>query len=134
MEVITEYPDDRSEYCAIVRSKPELDRNCRMGDRRACEHAGAAKLQLYTCFAGLQEVALPIRMNEITLGYIIFGQLRDGEQSRPGARAFAREHGLPEAELLAAYGENGVQERARRLRRRRGLWRGAPVICGLPSR
>lgn len=37
MEVITEYPDDRSEYCAIVRSKPELDRNCRMGDRRACE-------------------------------------------------------------------------------------------------
>ena len=114
MEVITEYPDDRSEYCAIVRSKPELDRNCRMVDRRDCEQCRrSGKLQLYTCFAGLQEVALPIRMNEITLGYIIFGQLRDSEQSRPErVLAFAREHGLPEAELLAAYGKTVCKSRA----------------------
>ena len=69
MEVITEYPDDRSEYCSIVRSKPELDRNCRMGDKTACEQCRrSGKLQIYSCYAGLQEVALPIKMNEITLG------------------------------------------------------------------
>lgn len=42
MEVITEYPDDRSEYCSIVRSKPELDRNCRMAIKPPANSAGAA--------------------------------------------------------------------------------------------
>lgn len=135
MEVITEYPDDRSEYCSIVRSKPELDRNCRMGDKTACEQCRrSGKLQIYSCYAGLQEVALPIKMNEITLGYIIFGQLRDSEQSRPEhVRAFARE-----PDFLKNSCSRPMEKRCARAGRRSKLppksWRVAPAICGSRSR
>lgn len=114
MEVITEYPDDPERilrHCPEqTGAGPQLPHGRQAGLRAV---PAQRKLQLYTCFAGLQEVALPIRMNEITLGYIIFGQLRDSEQSRPErVRAFAREHGLPEAELLAAYGKTVCKSRA----------------------
>ncbi len=74
--------------------------------------AGAAKLQLYTCFAGLQEVALPIRMNEITLGYIIFGQLRDSNSPGRACAPLRGSTGCPRRNFWRPMGKTVCKSRA----------------------
>ena len=82
------YPDKKSDFCSIIKKNPELKRKCDFSDKNAfniCKKTGC--LYSYKCHIGLIEVAAPIKVNNIVLGYIMFGQLFENKN-----KPFEKEH------------------------------------------
>lgn len=75
---VAAYPVRHSGFCKVVRANPEGLERCRQCDSgafsRAREKQGA---HVYRCHAGLTEAAAPIVRRGETLGYLMFGQMRD---------------------------------------------------------
>ena len=66
-----------SEYCRLMQSKRFGLEACRRTDRlKQRECAGDGKILLYTCHAGLGEIIAPVKVSEITAGFIMLGQFR----------------------------------------------------------
>lgn len=73
---IMAYPEDSCEFCRILKNTPEFRRKCHESDRVACLSCkNTAQLFVYRCHAGLVEAVAPIKMNDLILGYIMFGQV-----------------------------------------------------------
>lgn len=71
-----------SEYCALVRSNPELNDLCRKCDARGgLEAARLSKPYVYRCHMGVLDLAVPIVLGGVYAGAILAGQvaLPDGE-------------------------------------------------------
>lgn len=70
------YPEESCDFCTLVKSHPELREKCRKTDKAGCKNCRESNaLHIYPCHAGLMEIVAPIKMNDITLGYIMFGQI-----------------------------------------------------------
>lgn len=73
---ILAYPEDSCNFCRIIKSNPESKEKCRKNDISACEICQeTGTLYMYKCHCGLVEVVAPIKMNDIIIGYIMFGQI-----------------------------------------------------------
>ncbi len=98
------YPARLSDFCALVRSDPELDARCAECDRLAVLTCKRTKKQYsYTCHAGLRECVSPVFYGDTIIGYIVVGQIRS-ESSERFSR-FLKTVGEEQRErLLSAYG------------------------------
>lgn len=81
-EPICAYPDNMCEFCTEVRKSKDLTAKCISNDNAAFEVCKTTKqTYIYRCHMGLIEVATPIVYNNIILGYMLFGQLTDLEDT-----------------------------------------------------
>ena len=79
--LVTEYPENAPEFCALIRSTERGLEGCRSCDREACERA--KKLlgpHIYTCHAGITEAITPIRLGGGVLGYAILAHMLPKEE------------------------------------------------------
>lgn len=75
-EEIASYPQHRAAFCQIVHQDPLAAEKCRECDNEACRIALKKQdLYIYQCHAGLMEAITPIRMGNITIGYLFFGHI-----------------------------------------------------------
>lgn len=75
-EKIVEVPDYDCLFCRLIRSDKNAEKNCLSSDKYACEMCQKKDaLYSYTCHAGLTETVTPIRHGNITIGYLMFGQV-----------------------------------------------------------
>ena len=72
----------KDSYCSCLRkNNPRLNKLCSIPDSLAIKKCCQTKSSVtYTCHAGIVETITPIFYEEILIGYIIFGALRDTEQ------------------------------------------------------
>ena len=75
---VTHYSvDSLGQYCRLIRESEENQQRCKKSDDEACARCRASKQrESYRCYAGLNETVMPIRYNDMLLGYIMFGKYR----------------------------------------------------------
>lgn len=77
------YPEGRFNFCAHVRTLPEIDQRCRECDRSACIKCSRShKTLLYKCHLGLTEAVVPINEGNSLAGYVMFGQILPKENQK----------------------------------------------------
>jgi len=77
---ILAYPEKPCDFCTVIKNNPTAKSHCDSSDREACKIClSSGKLYMYKCHAGLIEVVVPIKVNDIILGYIMFGQIIDNK-------------------------------------------------------
>lgn len=70
-------------FCKYIQSFPEGKRRCRQSDRLLLDEAIQNKCAVTKhCHAGLADTVVPIYSHDILLGFIMFGQIGDGEVSK----------------------------------------------------
>lgn len=73
---IAEVPGQDSEFCQLIRKDARANRRCIESDRQACRRCRQTDaLYTYTCHAGLTESVVPIRYENVIIGYLMFGQV-----------------------------------------------------------
>ena len=73
---IAEVPEEDSTFCQLIRKDARANRLCMESDQQACSRCRqTGTLYTYTCHAGLTESAVPIRYENIIIGYLMFGQV-----------------------------------------------------------
>ena len=73
---VAAYPEYEVLLCNKIKNQNDGNFLCKQSDREACMLcASKSSLHIYKCHAGLIEAVSPIKMNDITLGYIMFGQI-----------------------------------------------------------
>lgn len=69
-------PEEISDFCKIIRSSETGRLACIACDRNACiKAADQRKTQIYRCHAGLTEAVTPLIVNNILVGYLLFGHV-----------------------------------------------------------
>lgn len=72
---LASYPTRHSAYCRIIRSDSRAEAKCIACDQEACIQCKKNQnLYTYQCHAGLTETVVPIKADNIVIGYIMFGQ------------------------------------------------------------
>ena len=73
---IAAYPEKSSDFCSLLKQNSESKMLCRKSEAESCIICSKKNsLHVYQCHAGLTEAVAPIKMNDIILGYIMFGQI-----------------------------------------------------------
>lgn len=73
---ILSYPQEHSSICSIMHNNDITKAFCSESNRNAFEQCEKEKKMIvYTCHMGLSEVVVPLRDNDIIIGYIVFGQI-----------------------------------------------------------
>lgn len=104
---IAAYPEKSCDFCDMLKKNPSAKLLCKSCDEKACEMCRkSGRLYMYKCHAGLTEVAAPIKMNGIAVGYIMFGQTTDKEQkcaNRNTAADYCAFLGIDREKAVRAY-------------------------------
>ncbi len=75
------YPNNHKKLCKRVKENGCGNRSCFRSDKNACIHtAKTNEPYIFTCHAGLLDVAIPVMYKQQILAYIMFGQIRDMEE------------------------------------------------------
>lgn len=73
---VAAYPEHSSDFCSLLKKNAQFKCKCRQDEKKACEICNKSNsLYIYYCHAGLIEAVAPIKMNDMILGYIMFGQI-----------------------------------------------------------
>ena len=97
---IAAYPETSSAFCSLLKQNPESKRLCRKNEAESCMICSQKNsLHIYQCHAGLTEAVAPIKMNDLLLGYIMFGQILSNNSDRERILAYASQY-IPDQELL----------------------------------
>ncbi len=103
---VTAYPPESCDFCRMMKSHPKTRRKCDYADRRSFKKCtDADSPTVYRCHAGLAEAVIPLHENDITVGYLMFGQIAaDGarEVLREAIPRLAAQYGFDEAQLRSA--------------------------------
>ena len=79
---ITFYPNPMAPICAKIKSNEEGKKKCLESDICALKKAATTKnAYTFSCHAGLVDTVVPIYHNDELMAYIMFGQIKDKEQS-----------------------------------------------------
>jgi AraC-like DNA-binding protein len=104
--MVTEYPTEAPEYCALIRRTKEGLAGCEACDRSACERAKhLRKAHIYTCHAGVTEAITPIQLSGGVLGYAILAHMIPKEKevkSIDEACVLAEKYGVKREESFPA--------------------------------
>ncbi len=96
--IIAEYPKKRCSFCDQIRKVAALDEMCKQCDLNGFEKCkDENKIYIYKCHAGLVEAVIPLKYENITAGYIMFGQITDIKDKALLERrvaSFAEKYGL----------------------------------------
>ncbi len=97
-QIIAKYPEDRCRFCSQIKQYPELDRLCRQCDINGFERCNATnQIYIYPCHAGLTEAIVPLRYENMTVAYFMFGQITDIEDQdifKKQIATFEAKHGI----------------------------------------
>lgn len=75
-QVLTSYPGRMSRFCSAVRQSPVLLDRCIQCDNLAFDICDKTrKPYIYKCHMGITEAVAPIYANDVTIGYLMFGQI-----------------------------------------------------------
>ncbi len=93
-----------SEFCAkYTKGSEEGLKRCQLCDKWGTEEAWkSGKPEVYTCHAGLKDIAVPIAMNGQILGSFLGGQVLTEPLPEEKVRAYAEELGIPPEEYVEA--------------------------------
>lgn len=70
------YPERHTTFCDMMNRNPNIRKKCNASASFACDQCRKQnKMITYTCHAGLTEVVAPLNENDVTIGYIMFGQI-----------------------------------------------------------
>lgn len=73
---LVSYPDPVAPFCEIVRSTETGRISCANCDRDACDKAASQRTtKIYRCHAGLTEAVAPIIVQDVLVGYLLFGHV-----------------------------------------------------------
>lgn len=73
---IVSYPDQIAPFCQIVRATETGRIACANCDQDACNRAVTQrKTQIYRCHAGLTEAVTPLIVQNVLVGYLLFGHV-----------------------------------------------------------
>jgi len=76
-EMIVGLQNPGSEYCQLIQKKLLLRYRCCRQDKLMCERCEKQNAVIvYTCYAGLSETVVPIKIEEKLVGYGMLGQFR----------------------------------------------------------
>lgn len=108
-EKIAEVPDRDCRFCSILLGDQEAAKECRKADYQAflrCRETHSA--YSYICHAGLTETVVPIQHGNITIGYLMFGQVllpSDAGAYWEEVQARCAKYDIDMGELCSAYRE-----------------------------
>lgn len=75
------YPTRLSTFCKVLRADEKIDQRCKECDKRAFATCRKTRSQyIYTCHAGLQECVSPIICDNYIVGFIMIGQIKNGNE------------------------------------------------------
>lgn len=70
------WPENRPDFCRIIRSAPAGARACRACDKDACDAALKGRdAYIYRCHAGLTETIMPLYVGQVPVGFLLFGHV-----------------------------------------------------------
>lgn len=79
---ILSFPKEHCPFCALIRSLENGDRKCvASNDKSFVRCQKTKKLEIFHCHAGLVETTAPLIDNGTVIGYIMFGQITDIDDS-----------------------------------------------------
>lgn len=89
-EKIASFPENSCMFCEMVKAEEKTRLMCKKNDKDACAAChDADKIYIYKCHMGLVESVAPIKMNDITIGYIMFGQILETNTNKSDVLAKA---------------------------------------------
>ena len=75
-------PENDCEFCTAMRKYPVTARKCSISDRKSLKKCLECEGPLiYKCHAGLIEAALALHQNDTVVGYLMFGQITDNNNT-----------------------------------------------------
>lgn len=81
-QILATYPDSIKPFCEYVRGCKDKQQKCLISDVSHCQQAQKTRKPLtYTCHAGIVETVVPVFSDSTNIGYILFGQYRDSEET-----------------------------------------------------
>ena len=84
---IAAYPESKCELCKAIQSRDGEYEKCKESDYLACKAAiGKREAQIYTCRYGMTEAVSPLYNFGTLTGFLMMGQVYDGEASREAGR------------------------------------------------
>lgn len=100
---ITSYPEGLTDFCALIRRDKKRWDRCVECDERACDLCQkTGETFSYVCHAGVMETVTPIKVEKLTVGYILFGQYKlFGENS--DLSSYAKREEIDEKALASYY-------------------------------
>ena len=111
---------ESNEYCTLVQTSPHCHEMCRRCDRAMMDKAEELGRPFsHICHAGLFDTGMPIRKEGVTVGYLVFGRIRDRERLDDATLAALTAEGLDGEALTEKYAatrEIGPARRASLLR------------------
>lgn len=79
---ILAYPESHCSFCEVMHSNKQTGSYCRESNEKSFAHCRkSGELMVYRCHAGLIEATAPLKDNGVIIGYTMFGQLTDIEDS-----------------------------------------------------
>lgn len=100
-------PKEMRSFCRIIKSSSEGKHRCFLSDKKVCiECAKSGKPVTHYCHAGLVDTAVPIKFKDTVMGYIMFGQIKDGSSGNTETlKKLSRELQVDFEVLLTGYKE-----------------------------
>ncbi len=82
MNQLSYQPKEMCKFCKKIKSCKKGKDRCYISDKEIfTKCAKTGKPETHRCHAGLIDTAIPIKFNDVILGYLIFGQTVDGKET-----------------------------------------------------
>ena len=108
---IAAYPEKSCDFCTLIKQNPISKQLCRKDETTSCKICSELNsLYIYKCHAGLIEAVAPIKMNDLIIGYIMFGQLRHKESTQTDILSYAAQYIENENQLNKAFSKLKIRE------------------------
>ncbi len=78
LTLLKQNPTNSNPYCNLIQTSKKGKKDCRFSDDmiiKKCKETGEP--QMHMCHAGLIDVAIPIKHEDIIIGYIVLGQIKN---------------------------------------------------------
>lgn len=100
-------PKGMRTFCRMIKSTPKGRERCLLSDMTVCKACAVeGRPASHHCHAGLVDTAVPIRFKDTVLGYLMFGQIKDGTTDNTALLAeLSRELDMDMADLMQSYEE-----------------------------
>ena len=100
-------PKEMRNFCRIIKSTQKGKQKCYLSDKAVCMACAKAKKPVtHYCHAGLVDTAVPIRYKDSILGYIMFGQIKDGSScNAQKLKTLSKDIRVDYSDLLESYND-----------------------------
>lgn len=101
---IVAYPEESCPFCRHMKENNIGQILCKENDKKACSIChDTDSIYIYKCHAGLVEAVAPIKLNDIILGYIMFGQVLDSGSDNSKVMEYASKYITDTNELISSF-------------------------------